>query len=93
LRKKFEHLDRRMVSVPCPWAKKGAVMRKLITGSEDKRRQLIDGVRIFEDNGWVLVIPDRLTAAFKILAESNSKEETSRLIDRYRTLIDQSQSN
>ena len=93
LRKKFEHLNRRTISVPCPWAKKGAVMRKLITNSEDKRRQLIDGVRIFEDKGWVLVVPDRLTAAFNILAESSSKDETSRLIDRYRTLVDQSQSN
>ena len=82
-----------MISVPCPWAKKGAVMRKLLTGSEDKRRQLIDGVRIFEDKGWVLVVPDRLTAAFNIFAESSSKEETSRLIDRYSTLVNQSQSN
>ncbi len=91
--KEFEHLNRRAISVPCPWAKKGTVMRKLITGSEDKQRQLIDGVRIFEDNGWVLVVPDRLTAAFNIFAESTSKEETSRLIDRYRTLVTQSQNN
>ncbi len=93
LRKKFEHLHRQIVSVPCPWAKKGTVMRKLITGSEDKRRQLVDGVRIFENKGWVLVIPDRLTASFNILAESESKEETSHLIDQYRTLVDQFQSN
>lgn len=93
LRKRFEHLDRQTISVPCPWAKKGAVMRKLITSSEDKQRQLIDGVRIFEDNGWVLVIPDRLTAAFNIFAESKSKRVTSRLIDQYRTLVEESQNN
>ena len=93
LRKRFEHLYRRMISVPCPWAKKGTVMRKLITESENKQRQLIDGVRIFEDKGWVLVIPDRLTAAFNIFAESESEEEASRLLDQYRALVEQSQSN
>ena len=48
-------------------------MRKLIVGSDDKQRQLIDGVRIFEDDGWVLVTPDRTTAAFNIQAESRSE--------------------
>ncbi len=92
-RKKFEHLHRQTISVPCPWAKKGTVMRKLITGSEEKRRQLIDGVRIFENGGWVLVIPDRLTAAFNILAESTSPEKTQELIRRYQALVEESQDN
>jgi mannose-1-phosphate guanylyltransferase/phosphomannomutase len=91
LRRKFTHLVRQHVSVPCPWAKKGTVMRKLITSSGDKQYQLIDGVRILEDNGWVLVIPDRVTAAFNILAESKSKETTSRLIEQYRTVVEQAQ--
>ncbi|MEW5993696.1 MAG: sugar phosphate nucleotidyltransferase [Candidatus Zixiibacteriota bacterium] len=91
LRRQFEYLDRQTLSVPCPWAKKGTVMRKLIAESEDKTRQLIDGVRIFEDSGWVLVTPDRLTAAFNILAETRSRDETARLIDRYRTLVAESQ--
>ncbi|HWR82199.1 MAG TPA: sugar phosphate nucleotidyltransferase [Candidatus Deferrimicrobium sp.] len=92
LRLQFEHLSRLTVSVPCPWAKKGTVMRRLITDSEHKRRQLIDGVRILENDGWVLVVPDRLSAAFHILAESTSPEHTANLIDRYRTLVEQSQS-
>jgi len=91
IRTKFAHLNRKNVSVPCPWSKKGAVMRKLITGSENKKRQLIDGVRIFEDDGWVLVSPDRQTAAFKILAETSSEIETTRLIDEYRTLVESCQ--
>ncbi len=91
LRTRFETLDRQSVSVPCPWAKKGTVMRKLITDSENKRRQLIDGVRILEDSGWVLVAPDRLTAAFNIFVETRSREETDRLINHYRDLVAVSQ--
>ncbi len=90
-RRRFEHFIRETASVPCPWSKKGMVMRKLITGTEDKERQLIDGVRVFEDGGWVLVTPDRLTAAFNILAESRSEQETTELIKRYREVVEQAQ--
>lgn len=91
LRRKFEGLFRSHLSVPCPWSKKGTVMRKLIVGSADKQRQLIDGVRIFEDDGWVLVTPNRLTAAFDIQVETRSVEGTRRLIDRYRDIVAESQ--
>jgi len=93
LRRKHERFVRQSISVPCPWSKKGTVMRRLITESNDKERQLIDGVRIFEDIGWVLVAPDRLNASFYILAESSSKEHTSGLINRYRTFVEESQTS
>jgi len=89
LRSKFEDLVRELVSVPCPWSKKGTVMRQLIVNSADKERQLVDGVRIRENGGWVLLIPDRETAAFNILAETRSQDETRALTNRYRDLIEQ----
>lgn len=92
-RKKFEHLNRRSASVPCPWSKKGTVMRKLIIDTADKNRQLIDGVRVLEDNGWVLVTPNRVTASFKIIAESTSQEDVSKLINRYRVIVEKYQAN
>jgi mannose-1-phosphate guanylyltransferase/phosphomannomutase len=93
LRKSHEHLVRETVSVPCPWSRKGTVMRRLITESADKRRELIDGVRILEDDGWVLIAPDRYNAAFSIFAESNSKEVTNKLIADYRTVVENCQQN
>ncbi len=93
LRKKFEGFVRREASVPCPWSKKGTVMRKLIIGSDNKQRQLIDGVRIFEDDGWVLVTPDRLTAAFNIQAESRSREGATSLVERYSIMVEESQND
>ncbi|NOY87807.1 MAG: NTP transferase domain-containing protein [FCB group bacterium] len=93
VRKKFEHFHRRSLSVPCPWSKKGKVMRQLIINSNDKNRQLIDGVRIFEDNGWVLLTPDRTTASFKIFAETKSAENTANLIDKYKTLLEKYQTD
>jgi mannose-1-phosphate guanylyltransferase/phosphomannomutase len=91
LRRKYQHYVRSETSVPCPWGKKGLVMRRLITESVDKDRQLIDGVRIFEKNGWVLVAPDRFQASFNIVAETNSSEETAGLISRYQTIVEDCQ--
>lgn len=91
LRKKFDYLTRRSMSVPCPWSKKGTVMRQLIINSENKTRQLIDGVRIFEDKGWVLVTPDRITASFNIFAESKDPDSVARLIDQYASFVEKYQ--
>lgn len=88
IRRKFEHLNRNSVSVPCPWSKKGTVMRKLIINSADKERQLINGVRILEDKGWVLVTPNEMKASFEIHVETNNKDNTNRLITQYKTIVE-----
>lgn len=89
--RKYNSYKQQTLSVPCPWSRKGTVMRQLITGTDGKERQLIDGVRIFEDDGWVLLSPDRTTAAFNIIAESNSSERTAELINQYRQIVEQAQ--
>lgn len=91
LRCEFENYLRATSSVPCPWAKKGQVMRKLISYTNDKNRQLIDGIRVIENGGSVLIAPDNQAAAFNIFAESESQDSVDRMISQYRTLIKESQ--
>ncbi len=91
LRQRFSNYIRKTASVPCPWGKKGQVMRSLIAATEDKQRQLIDGVRVFENGGWVLIAPDRQTASFGILAEAESEETVDRIIGEYSGLVEKSQ--
>jgi len=91
IRNTFEHYLRKEIKVPCPWSKKGQVMRKLITMTSEKERQLIDGVRVFENGGWVLVVPDNLAGAFTILGESESKTSLDKMVKRYRTLVEEAQ--
>jgi mannose-1-phosphate guanylyltransferase/phosphomannomutase len=91
LRKEFEKYIRRESRIPCPWSKKGQVMRKLINLTDAKNRQLIDGIRIFEKDGCVLIAPDNLTAAFNILAESESEESANDILNHYRLLIEEAQ--
>ncbi len=91
LRQKFARFNWDSTSVPCPWSKRGTVMRQLITSSSDKERQLIDGVRVFEDNGWVLISPDRFRASFNIMAESTDAGTTERLLSHYRGVVESCQ--
>ncbi len=93
LREKYAHLHRKSLSVPCPWAKKGTVMRQLIKNSENEKRVLIDGVKVFHDDGWVLVTPDRLTASFNVLAESTHPIKTQSLIEKYSKAVETYQNN
>jgi mannose-1-phosphate guanylyltransferase/phosphomannomutase len=92
LRGHYERYIRKEIRIPCPWSKKGQVMRRLIADTESAPRQLIDGVRVIENGGWVLVAPDDLTASFNILAESESKDYVDEMLDRYRKLVEEAQS-
>ncbi len=44
--------------VQCPWALKGAVMRILNERYADGNVDMTDGIKIFDDRGWVQVLPD-----------------------------------
>lgn len=88
IRKKYDKYQRHEVSIPCPWSRKGTVMRRLITETANIERQLIDGVRLKEDGGWVLVSPDRFRASFNIFAESGSVEQAQKLVEKYRDLVE-----
>src|SRR5690606_39346753 len=48
----------RQERVACPWGRKGAVMRRLMQETEQERRQLVDGVKVWKsDREWAMVIP------------------------------------
>lgn len=54
----------------CPWEQKGLVMRKLIEQAKDKNVEMIDGIKVHEDAGWVLVLPDPDEPIFRVYAEA-----------------------
>ena len=44
--------------LPCPWSLKGLVMRVLAERLKGRELDLVDGVKLFTDRGWVQVLPD-----------------------------------
>jgi len=74
-------------NVNCSWEYKGKVMRKIMSDSEGRRRDLVDGVKIhFDDNGpaiSALLIPDKERALFHITAEARDQAAADHTADEY----------
>jgi mannose-1-phosphate guanylyltransferase/phosphomannomutase len=65
----------------CPWGMKGTVMRVLNERYADGNVDLLDGIKIFEDRGWVQVLPDPDEPLIHVYAEGET-EELSRELER-----------
>jgi len=70
-------------SVITPWEQKGLVMRTLVELSKDRRMELIDGVKVFHDDGWVLALPDPDQPVTHIWAEGSSDARANALAQEY----------
>lgn len=70
--------------VKVPWESKGTVMRMI---SEEKsggeRVELLDGIKIFEEDSWVLVLPDAVEPVFHVYAESGDEARSRALVSKY----------
>ncbi len=76
-----------MADIPCPWNRKGRVMRRLINQTVSAQRETIDGVRLDLGDRWIMVAPDRSQASFYLVAEAPTQVEADDLIEEYRRLV------
>jgi mannose-1-phosphate guanylyltransferase/phosphomannomutase len=70
--------------VPCPWDRKGAVMRSLhdeAAHAGNGKVETLDGIRLARTDGWVLVLPDATDASVNIWAEGRSDEQAAQYAD------------
>ncbi len=70
-------------TVVTPWEQKGLVMRTLVELSKDRRLELIDGVKVIHDEGWVLALPDPEEPITHIYAEGTDQGAARRLAQEY----------
>jgi mannose-1-phosphate guanylyltransferase / phosphomannomutase len=75
------HMDKR--EVECPWDAKGKVIRQLIQDSSGQNIETLEGVKVYEDNGWVLVLPDAEQPVCRVISESYSAEFAEELSNIY----------
>ena len=77
--------------VKCPWELKGKVMRLLMKESENRKRDFVDGIKIYFDSGEapssVFVMPDKERAVFHLRAEAVKDILASTLADEYEKKI------
>lgn len=69
--------------VKCSWREIGRVLRSLVESGRDEDMELIEGVRIASDDGWVLVRPNKGLKGCSIRAESFREEYAKELCDIY----------
>lgn len=81
------------LNVNCSWEHKGKVMRHIMKDSEGKKRDLVDGVKIYFDlNGQkasVLLLPDKERPLFHINAEAPNQQLADQLAQQYKRKITQ----
>ena len=73
--------------ISVPWEAKGRVIRVLT--DTDQETQLLDGVKIFHDDGWALVLPDPEEPVCRVFSEGASMEIAESLADMYVKKIDE----
>jgi mannose-1-phosphate guanylyltransferase/phosphomannomutase len=80
--------------IHCPWNKKGTVMRSLIE-EESKRNgsvEMFEGVRISNDKGWALILPDSEEPICRVYSEGFNEEFAEELAVFYEKRIQEIQS-
>jgi len=73
--------------VPCPWEKKGTLMRTLIEATKDEQVELVDGVKIHLGSDWAVIYPDQDKPFFHILAEATTRARAEQILGTYRDKV------
>ena len=63
----------------CPWALKGTVMRLLNERYANGHVDLLDGIKVFEERGWIQVLPDPDEPVVHLYAEGQTPEQSDEL--------------
>jgi mannose-1-phosphate guanylyltransferase/phosphomannomutase len=62
-------------------------MRTLINETRTKQVELIDGIKVYHEKGWALVLPDSEEPLFHIYSEASSPDEAEALREAYMNRI------
>ncbi|PPS40253.1 mannose-1-phosphate guanyltransferase [Chroococcidiopsis sp. TS-821] len=81
-------VSHRSYTVRCPWTVKGALMRHLVETHKEENLELVDGVKIrFEDDNWVLILPDAGEPLVHLFANSHDRNWVDESLREYRTRV------
>jgi mannose-1-phosphate guanylyltransferase / phosphomannomutase len=77
----------------CPWEAKGRVMRTLLDTHREHTVDMVDGIKVFVDSGFVLVRPDPDEPVYHIIASVADETVGHRLVDEYARLVRNARGN
>ncbi|MGC8501978.1 sugar phosphate nucleotidyltransferase [Desulfurella sp.] len=85
----YESTPKSKVLIPCPFDKKGSVMRKLFEDTQNTDRLTTFGIKIYHKDieGWVLLYPEEDKSYFAIEANAKTQKDLENLIDTYKEMV------
>jgi mannose-1-phosphate guanylyltransferase/phosphomannomutase len=75
--------------IPCPWALKGLVMRVLNERLAGRELDLTDGIKVFDERGWMQALPDPDEPLIHLYAEGATREASEELARELRSLVEE----
>ncbi|HEX3030057.1 MAG TPA: mannose-1-phosphate guanyltransferase [Clostridia bacterium] len=69
--------------VECPWGAKGKVIRQIMQEQKGESIETLEGIKIYQNDGWVLVLPDAEEPMCKVISEANTAEFAEELTNIY----------
>jgi mannose-1-phosphate guanylyltransferase/phosphomannomutase len=87
LRNRIPPVSHRTAVEFCPWEVKGRVMRTMMERHMRDRVDLTDGVKVFVEGGWVLVVPDADRPEYHVIASTLDPVQSDRLVTEYSLLV------
>lgn len=73
--------------IPCDWQDKGRIIRQLVEEHQNHDIELFEGVKINDERGWALILPDSEKPLFNIYTEGFSEEYAQELSIFYREKV------
>jgi mannose-1-phosphate guanylyltransferase/phosphomannomutase len=86
----IRHIPQRIMTrdqVPCPWERKGGLMRTLIEATKDENVELVDGVKIRWGADWAILYPDPDRPVFHIWGEAATRARAEEIVGTYRERV------
>jgi len=89
IRSELPRVYHKNYTVRCPWTVKGSLMRHLVEINPAENLELVDGVKIcnYQNDSWVLILPDASEPLVTIYANSNNKDWVDETLREYRTRV------
>jgi mannose-1-phosphate guanylyltransferase/phosphomannomutase len=73
----------------CPWSAKGLVMRVLNERYQGRDVDLTDGIKVYDERGWLQVLPDPDEPLLHLYAEGETEEASVELEHEIRGIVEE----
>jgi mannose-1-phosphate guanylyltransferase/phosphomannomutase len=86
----IRHIPQRIMTrdqIPCPWERKGGLMRTLIEATKHENVELVDGVKIRWGADWAILYPDPDRPVFHICGEAATRARAEEIVGTYRDRV------